>query len=58
MDEKELILEFRRELVRSISQLDEDVFLNKLEIKQFIDKCYGRAKVRARTEEDTIEDVE
>jgi len=55
---KELILEFRRELVRGISGLDEDAFLNKLEIKQFIDKCYGRAKDRTRAEEDITEDVE
>tara|TARA_R110000744_G_scaffold60835_3_gene125967 strand:- start:10060 stop:10233 length:174 start_codon:yes stop_codon:yes gene_type:complete len=55
---KELIVEFRRELVRGISKMNDDTFYTKLEIKQFIDKCYGEAKDRARAEEDTIEDVE
>lgn len=53
-----LIIEFRRELMRGISKMDSDTFLTKEEVKNFIDKCYGQAKDRANAEEDIIEDVE
>jgi len=54
---KELITEFRRELVRGISKMDDDTFYTKGEIEKFINKSYGRAKDRAITEEDITEDV-
>jgi len=55
---KELITEFRRELVRGISKMDDDTFYTKGEIEKFINKSYGRAKDRAITEEDITTDVE
>lgn len=53
-----LIIEFRRELMRGLSKMDSDTFLTRKEVKNFIDESYGKAKDRANAEEDIIEDVE
>jgi hypothetical protein len=47
----ELLTEFRRELLKSIEQLDKDEFYTKAEISTIIKQCYTKAKSRCDEQE-------
>ena len=61
MDKPSLIIEFRRELLKGLSNIQTDSFLTKKEVESLINISYGNAKntiENAETEGDFIEDVE
>jgi hypothetical protein len=52
----DLLTEFRRELLKAVTQLNPEDFYTKSEVDNLIRESYGRAKQRCANDEVSLED--